>query len=100
MDWKEFFRPTWKKILITIVLGMICILFSAFLINMFSCACGRLCGEGQRDYASPGSCHCECIPKEEANRIDLQFHLAIYLIILIISYLVSCLIFIHSSLKK
>jgi hypothetical protein len=100
MDWGEFFKPTWKKILVTTCLGIICIIFSAFIINLFNCACGNLCGEGQKSYTYPGSCDCVCLSKEEANRIELQFHLVIYLIILIISYMASCLIYIRSSLEK
>ncbi len=97
MNWNEFFKPTWKKLLITIILVII-ILF--FVRNSVFAMCGLNCGEGKVNYNSPGSSHCECIPREQADMLELKFNIAVSLIAIIISYIISCLIFIRSSLNK
>ena len=96
MDWAQFFKPKWYKIIITIVF----LLIAFFAMPLFdSCLGGRLCPAGTVNYHPPFSCtaYPDCISKSEATTLNLIQRYPIYLGFIIISYLISCLIFIKSS---
>lgn len=100
MDWKEFFKPKWYKILLALFLFGIVF---GFINSMFDgCFGGRLCPSGTVNYHPPFSCHYypDCISESKATFLNIIQRGPIYLFGLIISYFLSCLIFIKNALKK
>ena len=99
MNWKEFFKPKWYKILIALILFV----FLFFGISLFdTCFGGRLCPSGTVNYHPPLSCHfySDCIPESQATFLNIVQRGPIYLLSIMISYTLACLIFIKSALKK
>ncbi|HLC99267.1 MAG TPA: hypothetical protein VJC00_04645 [Candidatus Nanoarchaeia archaeon] len=99
MDWKEFFKLKWYKILIA--LFMFIILFG--LTNFIdSCVGGKICPSGTVNYHPPFGCsyYPDCITESKATFLNIIHRGPIYLFELAITYFMSCLFFIRSALKK
>jgi len=95
MDWKEFIKPKWYKILMTLFfLGLISFVFGFF----DTCFCG-MCPPGQSVYHAPFSCQCNCIIQSQTTNLNLLQRGPIYLLEIILSYIFSCIVFIRKSLN-
>lgn len=93
MNWKKFFKPNLNKIMTAI--GVLILL--AIIINLFrGCFCGQVCPAGQVLYQYFLSCKCKCMLENKALTRDLL----VYALVVVISYIISCIIFIKDSLKK
>lgn len=93
MSWKEFFKPTFKKIIVTIILSIILIV----LIRSNPCSAlltppGSLCFSyiGGTDQSDPNT--------YSVNLSNIGFTTSIVGIIIV--YIISCLIFIKKTNKK
>ena len=95
MSWKEFFKPKWYKILVALII----FIFLFMGIRVFdSCLGGMQCPTGTVNYYSPYSgCHfySDCISNSQATFLNIVQRGPIYLFAIIISYTLSCLIFIR-----
>jgi len=96
MNKKEFIKPNLRKIITTIGLIIIFIFIVSFIKLFATSGCSSICADGY-NFEIDGQC--QCIPVAEAEEIinkkifyrNLSFVLSTILIV-IISYLLSCLI--------
>jgi len=99
---KEFFKPTWSKVIITIILALFWIYYinlSTPIVDCMPCSPGEF--EDCTDYHDylliKVGCHCGCT---SMSTVYSQY-LRIVLIPLIISYIISCIIMlIYRKIKK
>ena len=100
----EFLKPTWKKILITIILSVIIIYFIIFISRFLCPVIGGLCPSITEFGNTTGmgnnlSCHASCNYKD--YRLNLIKNIFLKIIIpIIIIYLLSCIIFKRSKNKN
>jgi hypothetical protein len=101
MNWKEFLKPDWEKIVITVIITAAWILFLRFIISntVVLCEmCPDTCPEG--NYVNylivPKLCPC-CVSLSEVY----ENYLWNLIIPFIFSYFISCLIiWIYNRMKK
>lgn len=102
MTFKEFIRLSWGKIIVAIILTLFWFFIGLrFFISYVECECVPGGLEGCVDYFNHlliknTMCHCTCIPLSE---VILQY-LNFIIIPLIVSYIISCVIFYFVKKKK
>jgi hypothetical protein len=98
MNWKEFLKPTSKKI----ILALLIFFFVIGFFDLTGCLGGRNCPDGTVNYKYAFQCHfsSDCISQSQANYLNLTQRGPLYLGILIISYFLSCLVFIKRNKNR
>lgn len=95
INWKEFFRPRWYKIIITFALFII-----LTMLMPHGCLGGALCPEGMTNYNYIYSCKFSCLPDSEAAYRNFTKDTAIPIGELIGIYLILCTVFMKKSINN